>query len=1444
MSKKKKSLCFLLSLSLLVSIFSIGFNSLAALQAYDSAASTIRQTYSGSLTISDVNYADSKAIDSEKAGAVTEINVKDSTGKAQVIPVDSTKYNATLTVDGVERDLSAGTYTGGNIVITLTNKTGNEKPAMGPGISISSMALGLSPVPIVTNYSTRVAAVIADGKLQSGYSVSDAIKGGATDSFASEGATINSQSSYFGGYLIDNSNYTISGLNMTLKGAGADDFSGWGAGITATDKANVTLKNAVLDTTGVIRTAIWVGGEGSSLNADNIVVSAHGDKSATTYSATDNYAVPMLERVPFALGLEGNVRATNVLGSATANYQNSIIASDSWGVLSTDSGKAGTSALTVSDTLAGIGTIEKAMSGASYTATKTVDGTNYGFTVGQLGKLSGYVAYADAGVIDTFKNVSFYSPDYIGIIASGTSTMNFSDSFGYSGRIGFMSHQTKDGALNITGGTFNIADTFVMIKSGSANPDYMNVSISGAKINLFGQNAQSGNLLQLIESDDAGGPFTTTYTIHDKTLDDIKAMKDGAATLPTVASFTDVDVKGNIYNSVYSTQENLNVTFDRSKITGVISSSVAHHVDDSGAPMNGKTINGGDGGDYLAFGRLANVAAEAVNNPVQLTLKNTAWTITGTSYLSSLTLDKNSSIVSGDGIAAALTVNGKTVTLTPGTTYTGKIILKVSSSFVVDNATGTTYAAETTYTGIPGSYNGRGNDNYSVGYYINKGTVLGKSSLLTSADKVLSMLELNLDAYGSFNPVIATGSGTDVTISGTINIHDDSSGQNASDFSGLGTAILAADHAKVVADGLNISTTGFGRTAFIADNYGQILVKNSSISVLGNNPLTNAYDGYVNSADQAIMISPPWVLGIQGGARGTNLLGDKSTISLVNSIVRSGGWGVLSTDAGQGDFLNVVDSALRILPLGEGGMTSGPFSYGANYGSGYGTYVIGNATENFYGATITGTTYASIFRGGTATYKSSSGTVGVYDAEGNLIQNVTGSAKPTTINSVFGFMSHGGPDTVNILDGTQVNTKEATFLYKDGDVTINADNAKLNPQSGILLQMMDNDDTTVGVDPNGKHMPTFNTTFSEKAGWPSINGSITADTPNDKATLHTPFGDMTGPNYNTVNLNLTNGGYKGSIYNGTGYYNQVGDVLNVTIGANGTLNGAVSLTETRHVNEFGAQNTSFTINQYYYLGHVSNRYYDNGNSKAAVILKDGGTWVVTDDCLLSGLTVGTGSTVSAPAGYTLTMTVDGVRTAIEAGKTYTGRIVLSISWPNTFNDVSAGAWYYSNVGYVVQQGLVDGTSTTTFAPAAAMTRGMLVTALYRLAGSPAAGAAAFSDVAGGTWYAAAVAWASANGIVSGVGNQQFAPNDPVTREQIAVILYNYAKYKSFDLSPSGDLSSFLDDTAVSGWAAAGLRWAVGAGLLKGSGTGTLSPGALASRAEAAALLQRFSENIK
>lgn len=178
-----------------------------------------------------------------------------------------------------------------------------------------------------------------------------------------------------------------------------------------------------------------------------------------------------------------------------------------------------------------------------------------------------------------------------------------------------------------------------------------------------------------------------------------------------------------------------------------------------------------------------------------------------------------------------------------------------------------------------------------------------------------------------------------------------------------------------------------------------------------------------------------------------------------------------------------------------------------------------------------------------------------------------------------------------------------------------------------------------------------------------------------------------------------------------------------------------------------------------------------------------------------------------------------------------------------FEDVKSGDWFYDAVNYIYNAGLMVGTSDTTFSPYTNTTRGMIVTILHTLEGSPMPNTTnGFTDVGADKYYTDAVAWASANKIVSGYGNGIFSPDNSITREQMAVILMNYAQYKGYDVSTRADLSKFADGEYISPWAKDAMSWANAEGLMQGSGN-QLMPADNAQRCQVAAILQSFLERI-
>ena len=179
-----------------------------------------------------------------------------------------------------------------------------------------------------------------------------------------------------------------------------------------------------------------------------------------------------------------------------------------------------------------------------------------------------------------------------------------------------------------------------------------------------------------------------------------------------------------------------------------------------------------------------------------------------------------------------------------------------------------------------------------------------------------------------------------------------------------------------------------------------------------------------------------------------------------------------------------------------------------------------------------------------------------------------------------------------------------------------------------------------------------------------------------------------------------------------------------------------------------------------------------------------------------------------------------------------------------FTDVDQDLWYHEGIDYAIANSLMNGVADTLFSPNGTTNRAMIVTILHRLEGTPAGAESTFADVPDGQWYADAVGWAAANGIVTGYSEDTFGPLNPITREQMAAILYRYAQYKGYDVSvgESTNILSFGDAETISTYAIPAMQWAVGAELVNGI-DGNLKPKGTATRAQVATILMRFCENV-
>ena len=237
----------------------------------------------------------------------------------------------------------------------------------------------------------------------------------------------------------------------------------------------------------------------------------------------------------------------------------------------------------------------------------------------------------------------------------------------------------------------------------------------------------------------------------------------------------------------------------------------------------------------------------------------------------------------------------------------------------------------------------------------------------------------------------------------------------------------------------------------------------------------------------------------------------------------------------------------------------------------------------------------------------------------------------------------------------------------------------------------------------------------------------------------------------------------------------------------------------------------------------------SGNSLTITAIPDEG--YVVSDMLINGKSVGRETVY----------TINSVKENIEV------KVIFAEKTELPFIDVIESDWFFENVKYAYENGLLKGISETKFGPQIEMTRAMLVTVLYRAEGEPSVeGSIPFADVDSAVYYANAVIWGQQNGIIKGYSETEFGPYDKITREQIAAIMHRYAQYKGYDVSvgENTNILSYDDFDSISEYAIPSMQWAVGSGLIKGKSESTLNPLDNATRAEIAAILQRFIEANK
>ena len=538
--------------------------------------------------------------------------------------------------------------------------------------------------------------------------------------------------------------------------------------------------------------------------------------------------------------------------------------------------------------------------------------------------------------------------------------------------------------------------------------------------------------------------------------------------------------------------------------------------------------------------------------------------------------------------------------------------------------------------------------------YVENGVYDAEKSLAGDAEGItdteLTGLDIQIEMDG-LNGVILYNS--DYTIKDSVIALNAAAadGSTTCDFSGKGAAVATyGEGTNLVIDSSVITADGVAGLTIFCDNGSSVLVNNSVLYSDGG----TMYEGYINSPDQKTMVAPPWILGIMGTSRCTNLEGKNSTMTVVDSATSSARWAVLSTDSGSNMYLNVVNSSLTLTGSEEDMQADGKFNVENPYTTrpGYGTYTIGSAVETFLGAQLSVGTMANIFTGGTAYYGNlvAGESYELLKADGSVHYTYEATEDvQTVINSdTFGFMAHQGNNTVTI-DGAQVNSEFTGFVMKSGNNTaiLVENGAEINAANGILLQLFDNDDSTTSFD--GANM-AFGEYHEEYEGFPT-EAAVEA-----------------GSAANTSSYTIVDSDLEGAIFNGIGWNaNELSEgnvksmTLNVNLEGTATLAGQIASTSCIHATYEGQtylkendiqafedaeeaaafaadyQATYFTQAEYFDINQVANLIAFNGANIINVCVVDDAVWTVTDTSLIQSLAIDGNGQVIVAEGVVLTV---------------------------------------------------------------------------------------------------------------------------------------------------------------------------------------------------------------
>jgi len=616
------------------------------------------------------------------------------------------------------------------------------------------------------------------------------------------------------------------------------------------------------------------------------------------------------------------------------------------------------------------------------------------------------------------------------------------------------------------------------------------------------------------------------------------------------------------------------------------------------------------------------IAAAAPDKTVKTGL---IWVVGETVGLSCLTIEEGAFVMGTRGHSVTMTVDGVETGIVPGT-YTGDIVVTPTEQNIFK------------YKDL--------DHQFRQALYLDKsGVVEAKSVLAAAGDYQLkngTLTGARITSRGeAFNGIFVAG--------GTYTIKDavlDFTGNGGDDFDGYGAAVMAeGKDTRLILDGARIKTQGAARPGVVATRNSTVIVKNSTIET-GDGVLPA---DYVPNVELGKMRAVPWMLGLSGNCRATNLLGKHTLAAYINSSISSERWGVLSVD---GD-----DDTQEPMPEGsrERKLLAINSRIANTKGVGYGNYF----TASYYGCEINVGDYASI--GGGTFAASDPETIAKINSEFELgltpeeLESLP-EAQTHVTSGRFGMMLKG---SAKIMDDTVFDTEKAIFLIKGGSANIDVDGSKgaqLNSKNGIIIQILENDDpmsiTNIYHEPEDPvKAKDFDVTAVNESDMVGAFANITL-----KGDFYNGFpgGKSSGMPEGMQGPEAPPGSEGGAPGGGGGGMRRTASGLNMVLNfENSVITGVITASRARHAKPV------ITPEDYLLLGEVTNTPSPAVNNGVIVNLA-GSTWTVTGTSYLTAMTMVDGAAVTAPKGYKVTMTVDGSEKAIDAGS-YRGHIVLTVS---------------------------------------------------------------------------------------------------------------------------------------------------------------------------------------